>query len=258
MRSYLFKFLRSFLNSESVEELQDNLAKNLAKFLGELSALFDIDSADFELVIAENDSSIPLGYLVSLDSDGSRIYLEYDDEGLADLMENPYTGKLSYLCWELLVAASAVQIFRHYEDNVTGLRFASSLMSALLLREIGDRHFLNEVLEAKLESCQYLLDDLESDHENYTIAMVLDFMDSMVVLMVSMMPKSIAVDYGSVFQDLVTGDVEKYYEDLFDMMSKLTEIEIEKISGLYDAVSEVVSIQSLFPFDDETNSRVYG
>ncbi|WP_202318970.1 hypothetical protein [Archaeoglobus neptunius] len=257
MRSYFFKFLKSFLNSEDIKELENSLTENAAEFLKELSNFFKLDPVNFEIEISENSNGIPFSYLVTLESDGSRVYVESDSKALADLMENPYSRHLSYFCWELLTASSAIQLFKHYRDNITGLRFASSLLSALLLREIGDMHLLNEALTAKLESCQYLMDELDKDHENYTVAMAIDFTDVMVILMVKMMPECIAINHESVLRDLVGGDVEKYYETMFDLIPRLTEIEIEKISEIYDMISEIVSIQALFPFDDERNSWVY-
>jgi len=236
MRSYVFRFAKSFLTSENLGELVYSLTETVRTFNEHLKETFEIDTGDFRLSTSIPSGGDVFGVHVALDKVRGIIYV--NKEILEKLMENPYITDLSHLCWDILSATTGAQLYRYYKRD--DLKFASSLVNSLVLRKIGDDYLLEEAFDAKVISCEYLLENIEEDRELVTLLLTIDFTDVLTIMLAKLIPKCIPIDHGRLFKSIKENEFEKLYDGLFSLIPNLEGIEIERINKIHKRVSEII------------------
>ena len=238
MRSYVFRFAKSFLTSENLGEAIYNLTETVRTFNGHLKETFEIDTSDFRLSTSDRGTGDVFGVHVALDKVRSIIYV--NKEILERLMENPYITDLSHLCWDILSATTGAQLYRYYKGDGLNIRFASSFINSLVLKKIGDDYLLEEAFDAKVISCEYLLENIKEDRELMSLLLTIDFTDVLIIMLARLIPKCIPIDHGRLFKSIKENEFEKLYDGLFSLIPNLEGIEIERINKIHKRVSEII------------------
>jgi len=238
MRSYVFRFAKSFLTSENLGELIYSLTETIRTFNRHLKETFEINTGDFRLSTSSPSAGDVFGAHVALDKVRSIIYV--NKEILERLMENPYILDLSHLCWDILSATTGSQLYRYYKRDELNLKFASSLINSLVLRKIGDDYLLEEAFDAKVIACEYLLENTEEDRELMSLLLTIDFTDILIIMLARLIPKCMPIDYSEIMKNIKEDEFEKFYDSLSSLISNLEDIEINRLNKIHKRVYEII------------------